>query len=82
MKGRQHRSQGIAKSPPSARRTSEEISRDLEDMIHSIDGAAALGEVEDAEDRELLMASLRQAMVLSKRIAKKKFTPKKYRNES
>ena len=50
-------------------------------MIHSIDGAAALGEVEDVEDRELLMASLRQAMVLSKRIAKKKFTPKKYRNE-
>ena len=39
-------------------------------MIHSIDGAAALGEVEDVEDRELLMASLRQAMVLSKRIAK------------
>lgn len=71
-----------SKKPTLSEKDEREISRDLEDMIHSIDGAAALGEVEDAEDRELLMASLRQAMVLSKRIAKKKFTPKKYRNES
>ncbi len=70
-----------SKKPTLSEKDEREISRDLEDMIHSLDGAAALGEVEDEEDRELLMASLRQAMVLSKRIAKKKFTPKKYRNE-
>ena len=70
-----------SKQPALSEKDEREISRDLEDMIHSLDGAAALGEVEDEEDRELLMASLRQAMVLSKRIAKKKFTPKKYRNE-
>jgi hypothetical protein len=29
----------------------------------------------------MLKASLKQAMVLSKRIAKKKFTPKKYRKD-
>ena len=69
------------KKPALSEKDEREISRDLEDMIHSLDGAAALGEVEDEEDRELLMASLRQAMVLSKRIAKKKFTPKRYRNE-
>lgn len=70
-----------SKKPTLSEKDEREISRDLEDMIHHLDGAAALGEVEDEEDRELLMASLRHAMVLSKRIAKKKFTPKKYRNE-
>ena len=36
---------------------------------------------EDEEDREMLKAALLQAMTLSKRLAKKKFTPKKYRHE-
>jgi hypothetical protein len=48
-------------------------------MLHSLKGSAAMGELEDEEDMELLKASLLQAMTLSKRIAKKKFTPKKYR---
>lgn len=56
-----------------------EISRDLENMIESLSGAAAMGDSEDDEDMEMLKASLKQAMVLSKRIAKKKFTPIKYR---
>lgn len=47
-----------------------EISRDLEDMIHSLDGAAAMGQAEGDEGQELLRASLRQAMLLSKRIAR------------
>ena len=36
---------------------------------------------EDEEDREMLRAALLHAMTLSKRMAKKKFTPKKYRHE-
>lgn len=58
-----------------------EISKDLENMIESLSGAAAMGDSEDDEDMEMLKASLKQAMVLSKRIAKKKFTPKKYRKD-
>jgi len=58
-----------------------QIAKDLENMIHSLDGAAAMGEPEDAEDMAMIKASLETAMRLSKRIAKKKFTPKKYREE-
>ena len=65
--------------PTLTRRDEREIAKDLEDMLHSLKGSAAMGELEDEEDMELLKASLLQAMTLSKRIAKKKFTPKKYR---
>lgn len=34
----------------------------------------------DEEDKELLIASLEQSLRIAKRIAKQKFTPKKYRN--
>ncbi len=34
----------------------------------------------DPEDRELLVASLEQSLRIAKRIAKRKFTPKKYRD--
>ena len=63
--------------PAITRRDERQIAKDLEDMLHSLKGSAAMGELEDEEDMELLKASLRQAMTLSKRIAKKKFTPKK-----
>lgn len=56
-----------------------DIARDLENMIESLDGSAAMGDAEDDEDRELLRASLETAMKIAKRTAKKKFTPKKYR---
>ncbi|EPP15836.1 XRE family transcriptional regulator [Megasphaera sp. BL7] len=55
-----------------------DIARDLENMIESLDGSAAMGSTEDDEDRELLRASLETAMKIAKRTAKKKFTPKKY----
>lgn len=35
---------------------------------------------EEREDRELLLSSLENSLRLAKRIAKKKFTPKKYRD--
>lgn len=43
--------------------------------------AAMGGTVEDDEDRELLKASLQATMRLAKKIAKEKYTPKKYRHE-
>ena len=69
------------KIPPLTPKDEWEISKDLEDMIHSLSGSAAMGAPEDDEDLEMLKASLKQAMILSKRIAKKKFTLKKYRKE-
>ncbi len=61
-----------------------EIARDLEKMLNSLDnksGMAAYNNPEDEEDRELLKASLLTSMRLAKQMAKKKFTPKKYRKE-
>jgi transcriptional regulator with XRE-family HTH domain len=58
-----------------------QIAKDLENMINSLSGAAAMGNPEDAEDVAMIKASLETAMRLSKRIAKKKYTPKKYQQE-
>lgn len=57
-----------------------EIERDLADMMHSVAMAnyTAPGEKEDAEALE---AALRFAMVQAKRMAKKKYTPRKYRKD-
>ncbi|WP_298594837.1 helix-turn-helix transcriptional regulator [uncultured Mitsuokella sp.] len=72
-----------ATQPPLPQLTAKDerqIADDLENMLNSLDGAAAMGDdSDDEEDRELLKTSLLQAMTLSKRLAKKKFTPKKYR---
>ena len=55
-----------------------QIAKDLENIVDTLNGAAAMSDdPEDEEDREMLKAALLQAMTLSKRIAKKKFTPKK-----
>ena len=67
--------------PPLTSKDEREISKDLENMIEALSGAAAMGDSDDEEDLEMLKASLKQAMMLSKRIAKKKFTPKKYRKD-
>lgn len=71
--------------PPLTPRDEREIARDLEKMLADLDdknGLAAVGgTVEDEEDRELLRASLLTSMQLAKKIAKKKFTPKKYRKD-
>ncbi len=61
-----------------------EIAKDLEAMLNALNdksGMAAYNEPEDEEDRELLKASLLTSMKLAKQIAKKKYTPKKYRKE-
>lgn len=64
--------------PPLTPKDERDIARDLENMIESLDGSAAMGNAEGGEDRELLRASLETAMKIAKRTAKKKFTPKKY----
>ena len=81
---------GAASAPPAPQksdglpelnaRDEREIERDLADMMHSVAMAnyTAPGEKEDAEALE---AALRFAMVQAKRMAKKKYTPRKYRKD-
>ena len=64
-------------------RDERQIAQDLEKMLADLDSqntmAAMGGTVDDDEDRELLRASLQATMRLAKKIAKEKYTPKKYR---
>ena len=66
-------------------REERQIAADLEKMLADLDSQNAMaamgGTVEDDEDRELLKASLQATMRLAKKIAKEKYTPKKYRHE-
>jgi len=57
-----------------------EIASDLEDMMNSISSAAFEGE-DDIEDIEAFKATIKAAMIQAKKIAKKKYTPKKYRRD-
>lgn len=69
--------------PSLTKRDEAQIAKDLEKMLSDLDNntefAAHGGTVEDEEDRELLRSSLLTTMKLAKQIAKKKFTPNKYR---
>ncbi|MED3799020.1 helix-turn-helix transcriptional regulator [Lysinibacillus capsici] len=63
-----------------------DIERDLERILNSAESELGLASFDgrvldemDQEDRELYITSLRNALRLHKRLAKKKFTPKKYR---
>jgi transcriptional regulator with XRE-family HTH domain len=58
-----------------------EIESDLEDMMNSIASAAYEADDAEKEDIEALKAALHLAMMQAKRIAKKKYTPKKYRKD-
>ena len=59
-------------------RDERQIERDLEDMMHSVSTAAYEGDTDAQEDVEAFKATLRAAMIQAKRIAKKKYTPRKY----
>lgn len=75
--------------PELTKKDERDVAKDLEKIIAGLeghnDGYAQFDgqtiEDMDEEDRELLIASLEQSMRLAKRLAKKKFTPKKYRNK-
>lgn len=59
----------------------KELQRMIDDLNNSAYAAAdgqGLDDM-DEEDRELLIASLENSLRLAKRLAKQKFTPKKYR---
>ena len=73
---------GLAPDTPLTYRDERQIAADLEKMLADLDNQNAMaamgGTVEDDEDRELLRASLLATMRLAKKIAKEKYTPKKY----
>lgn len=63
-------------------RDEKEIAQDLEKMLSELSASTAMGgemDPDNAENMELLKNALGQAMTLAKRVAKQKFTPKKYR---
>lgn len=76
---------GLAPDTPLSPRDERQIAADLEKMLADLDNQNAMaamgGTVEDDEDRELLRASLLATMRLAKKIAKEKYTPKKYRQD-
>lgn len=72
--------------PALTEKDERDIQKELENIIKGLktgNGFAAFGGMDidelDEEDRELLIASLENSLRLAKRIAKQKFTPKKYR---
>lgn len=61
-----------------------DIARDLERMMSDLESNEAMafyGEPIDEETRRLIRISLENSMRLAKEMAKKKFTPKKYRKD-
>lgn len=73
------------KAPILTKKDERDIERRLSAMIADLngptDGLMFDGEPIDDETRQLLEMSLRNQLEISKRIAKQKFTPKKYRKE-
>lgn len=74
--------------PELTEKDERDVQKELEKIINGLktgSGFAAFGGMDidelDEEDRELLIASLENSLRLAKRIAKQKFTPKKYRKE-
>lgn len=64
--------------PELTEKDEREIESDLEDMMNSMASAACEGD-DDFEDVEAFKSAIKVAMVQAKRIAKKKYTPKKHR---
>ncbi|WP_336253598.1 helix-turn-helix domain-containing protein [Oceanobacillus sp. SE10311] len=63
-----------------------DIEKQLEDIINNVESESGFAAFDgstldelDEENREIMIASLKNALRMHKRLAKKKFTPKKYR---
>lgn len=76
-----------SKLPELTEQDERDIAKDLEKMINNLSTEGAYSQFDgrtmdemDEEDRELLIASLENSLRLAKRLAKQKFTPKKYRD--
>ena len=66
-------------SKKAERDIAKDLERTLNELENSQDALMFSGEPLDDETRELLKISLENSMRLAKQIAKKKYTPKKYR---
>lgn len=79
------REEDVESLPPLNSRDRRDIAKRLQStldwMDNSTDGLMFDGEPLDDESKELLRISLQNQLELGKRLAKKKFTPKKYRKE-
>lgn len=74
-----------AELPNLTEKDKNDIAKDLEKIINNLDtdgyahfDGRSIDEL-DEDDKELLIASLENSMKLAKRLAKDKFTPKKYK---
>lgn len=72
-------------APTLTKKDERDIEKRLEAMLGDLEGPADglmfSGEPLDDETRELLRASLRNQLEMTKRLAKQKYTPKKYRKK-
>lgn len=62
----------------------KDIAKKLESILESMESDTALafdGEPMDEDTKELVRAAIESNLILTKKLAKKKFTPKKYRKE-
>ena len=66
---------------PPVRDVAQKLSETLAMLEEAGDGLMFDGEPLDEETRQLLRASLENQLEMTKRLAKQKFTPKKYRKE-
>ena len=71
-------------TPTLTKKDERDIAKQMESMLGQLDGSGddALmfdGEPLDEETKELLRASLKNQLEMTKRLAKQKYTPKKYR---
>lgn len=79
---------GLTDTPQFTRRDERDVQKILKDVTEGLSNDSALaymkngGEEIDEEDAELLKASLENVIRQSKLMAKRKFTPKKYRKDN
>lgn len=73
------------KLPTLTKKDERDIAKKLDETLHELqldqDGLLFDGEPLDDLTKELLIQSLKNGLELSKRIAKEKYTPKKYRKD-
>ncbi|MED5050595.1 helix-turn-helix transcriptional regulator [Anoxybacillus rupiensis] len=71
-----------SKLPELTKKDEQDIAKDLQRIMDSLESREGLmydGEPMDEETKELIRISLENSMRIAKQLAKKKFTPKKYR---
>ena len=73
------------KLPQLTKKDEKDIAKKMESILEEMDSDTALafdGEPMDEETKELVRAAIESNLRLAKQIAKKKFTPKKYKDEN